>query len=46
MGDGGGGGVVAVIEAENCAISRNSTRPSVTGFDVRQRVLVSVNTGM
>jgi hypothetical protein len=40
----GWGGVVAVIDVENRAIGRNSTRPSVTGFDARQRVLVSVNT--
>jgi len=46
VGGGGGGDIVAVIEAENRAIGRNSTRPSVTGFDVRQRVLVSVNTGI
>jgi hypothetical protein len=35
---GDGGGIVAVIEAENRAIGRNSKRALVTGFDVRQRV--------
>jgi len=45
-GGGGGGGIVAIIEAENRASGRNSTRPSVTCFDVRQLVLVRVNTGV